>query len=94
MKKLIALLLVLCMALGMVACGTKAPETPKNDEPKVETQNNDESKTEEPNKSKYRFENVALFFNCSKHDRVAKIGAQWGQIIFSLQFRERLRYIY
>ena len=48
MKKLIALLLVLCMALGMVACGAKAPETPKNDEPKVETQNNDESKTEEP----------------------------------------------
>ena len=47
MKKLIALLLVLCMALGMVACGAKAPETPKNDEPKVETQNNDESKTEE-----------------------------------------------
>jgi len=48
MKKLIALLLVLCMALGMVACGAKAPETPKNDEPKVETQNNDETKTEEP----------------------------------------------
>ena len=48
MKKLIALILVLCMALGMVACGAKAPETPKNDEPKVETQNNDESKTEEP----------------------------------------------
>lgn len=48
MKKLIALLLVLCMALGMVACGAKAPETPKNDEPKVETQNNGESKTEEP----------------------------------------------
>ena len=48
MKKLIALLLVLCMALGMVACGAKAPETPKNDEPKVETQKNDESKTEEP----------------------------------------------
>ena len=48
MKKLIALLLVLCMALGMVACGAKAPETPKNDEPKVETQNNDESKTEDP----------------------------------------------
>ena len=48
MKKLIALLLVLCMALGMVACGAKAPETPKNDESKVETQNNDESKTEEP----------------------------------------------
>ena len=48
MKKLIALLLVLCMALGMVACGAKAPETPKNDEPKVETQNTDESKTEEP----------------------------------------------
>ena len=48
MKKMIALLLVLCMALGMVACGAKAPETPKNDEPKVETQNNDESKTEEP----------------------------------------------
>ena len=48
MKKLIALLLVLCMALGMVACGAKAPETPKNDEPKVETQNSDESKTEEP----------------------------------------------
>ena len=48
MKKLIALLLVLCMALGMVACGANAPETPKNDEPKVETQNNDESKTEEP----------------------------------------------
>ena len=47
MKKLIALLLVLCMALGMVACGAKAPETPKNDEPKVETQNNDESKSEE-----------------------------------------------
>ena len=47
MKKLIALLLVLCMALGMAACGAKAPETPKNDEPKVETQNNDESKTEE-----------------------------------------------
>ena len=48
MKKLIALLLVLCMALGMVACGAKAPETPKNDEPKVETQNNAESKTGEP----------------------------------------------
>ena len=48
MKKLIALLLVLCMALGMVACGAKAPETPKNDESKVETQKNDESKTEEP----------------------------------------------
>ena len=48
MKKMIALLLVLCMALGMVACGAKAPETPKNDESKVETQKNDESKTEEP----------------------------------------------
>ena len=48
MKKLIASILVLCMALGMVACGAKAPETPKNDEPKVETQNNDETKTEEP----------------------------------------------
>ena len=48
MKKLIALLLVLCMVLGMVACGAKAPETPKNDEPKAETQNNDESKTEDP----------------------------------------------
>ena len=48
MKKLIALILVLCMALGMVACGAKAPETPKNDDSKVETQNNDESKTEEP----------------------------------------------
>ena len=36
MKKLIALLLVLCMALGMVACGAKAPETPKNDETKTE----------------------------------------------------------
>ena len=48
MKKLIASILVLCMALGMVACGAKAPETPKNDEAKVETQNNDESKTEEP----------------------------------------------
>ena len=48
MKKLIALLLVLAMALSLVACGAKAPETPKNDEPKVETQNNDETKTEEP----------------------------------------------
>ena len=36
MKKLIALLLVLCMALGMVACGAMAPEIPKNDESKTE----------------------------------------------------------
>ena len=48
MKKLIALLLVLCMALGMAACGAKAPaEAPKAEEPKVEAPN-EEPKTEEP----------------------------------------------
>ena len=48
MKKLIALLLVLCMALGMVAGGAKAPETPKNDESKVEAPKAEEPKAEEP----------------------------------------------
>ena len=48
MKKLIALLLVLCMALGMVACGAKAPaEAPKAEEPKVEAPK-EEPKAEEP----------------------------------------------
>ena len=37
MKKLIALLLVLAMALSLVACGAKAPaEAPKTEEPKAE----------------------------------------------------------
>ena len=49
MKKLIALLLVLCMALGMVACGAKAPaEAPKAEEPKVEAPKAEEPKAEEP----------------------------------------------
>ena len=44
MKKLIALLLVLAMALSLVACGAKAPaEAPKTEESKTE-----ESKTEAP----------------------------------------------
>ena len=48
MKKLIALLLVLCMALGMAACGAKAPaEAPKAEEPKVEAPKAEEPKVEE-----------------------------------------------
>ena len=49
MKKMIALLLVLCMALGMVACGAKTPaEAPKAEEPKVEAPKAEEPKAEEP----------------------------------------------
>ena len=48
MKKLIALLLVLAMALSLVACGAKAPaEAPKTEEPKTEAPKED-TKKEEP----------------------------------------------
>ena len=48
MKKLIALLLVLAMALSLVACGAKAPaEAPKTEESKTEAPKED-TKKEEP----------------------------------------------
>ena len=51
MKKLIALLLALCMVLSMVACGAKtetpAPEAPKTEAPKAEEPKKEEPKVEE-----------------------------------------------
>ena len=61
MKKILALVLVLVLALSMVACGAKAPEAPKTTDAPEVADNNQETEASRPH-----FEKLTLEFVPSK----------------------------